>query len=890
MLRCPQCQATAPATARFCPACGTSLTESPTLTSPPVRWAPAHGVDSPRAPGTILATRYRIVGLLGRGGMGEVYRADDLKLGQPVALKFLPAAVATDPTSLARFHNEVRIARHVSHSNVCRIYDIGEADGEHFLSMEYVDGEDLASLLRRIGRLPSDKAIEIARQLCAGLAAAHEAGVLHRDLKPANVMLDGRGRVKITDFGLAEVAERVSPDEIAGTPAYMAPEQLRGAPPSVRSDIYALGLVLYEVFTGKAAFVAHSFEERARLGTDSSPPELSTAVKDIDPVVERVVLRCLEPDPARRPPTALSISAALPGGDPLAAALAAGETPSPEMVAAADVSGALRPHVAWAAFIAVICGFAFVAAVSQRTTLLNRMPHDLPPQALEVKARELLGRIAPDRAVVDSAFGFAENDEYVRFEAKHTTDDTWLEKLSRGHPPAITYWYRESPDYLVPRDSWRPSTSNPPLEHAGMSLIELDMSGRLHALTIIPPEALVPSLSPLDWQYLFDAAGLRFDQMTPATPQRRPPVFADSVFAWQGQWPGRSDLPLRVEAAALAGRPVHFAVLGPWSAQTESAEGQQPTPVDILALPLAFILIAAAALLARYNLRAGRGDRRGATRLALYVLFLAGLTFVFRAHHVPSIVEVPILGEVLSQHLLLAAIFWLAYLALEPYVRRRTPDLIISWTRLLAGQFRDPLVGRDILYGALVAGLVTSIGAVHPLLAWRLGERLLPIPGLPAEHAIDALGAIGTLAPVQLVAIQASLFMMFLFVLLTMLLRRRAFAVVVFFGVMYAFFLLLFEYRTPSGVVFAAFPATLSVIFVTRYGLLATVAFHVFLFLQEFYPSTLQLSAWYAPVNLVAFACTIALAFYGLYVCLGGRPFAGLAVLDDEFERGRSTV
>ena len=144
-----------------------------------------------------LGGRYRIVSLLGTGGMGEVYRADDLKLGRPIALKFLPEAVERDPVRLQRFLNEVRVAIKVSHVNVCRVHDIGEVDGRHFISMEYVDGEDLASLLRRIGRFPQERAVEIARQLCAGLAAAHEQKVLHRDLKPANVMIDGRGQVKI---------------------------------------------------------------------------------------------------------------------------------------------------------------------------------------------------------------------------------------------------------------------------------------------------------------------------------------------------------------------------------------------------------------------------------------------------------------------------------------------------------------------------------------------------------------------------------------------------------------------------------------------------------------------------------------------------------------------
>src|SRR5215468_1506174 len=201
------------------------------------------------APGTLLAGRFRIVAPLGRGGMGEVYRADDLRLGQTVALKLLPDHLAHDPARLAQFHNEVRIARTISHRNVCRTYDIGDADGRPFLTMEYVDGEDLKSLLHRIGRVPQDKAVELARQICAGLAAAHERGVLHRDLKPANVMLDGEGQVRITDFGLAVAAGDTNAVR-AGTPQYMAPEQLSGQAASIKSDIYALGLVLFEIFTG----------------------------------------------------------------------------------------------------------------------------------------------------------------------------------------------------------------------------------------------------------------------------------------------------------------------------------------------------------------------------------------------------------------------------------------------------------------------------------------------------------------------------------------------------------------------------------------------------------------------------------------------------------------
>src|SRR5215813_4886406 len=276
-------------------------------------------------PGAILADRYRVIGLLGRGGMGEVYRADDLKLGQPVALKFLPRHLAEEKDRLDRFYSEVRIARQVSHPNVCRVYDVGELDGLHYLSMEYVDGEDLASLLKRIGRLPPDKALEIARELCAGLAAAHDRGVLHRDLKPSNVMVDGRGRARITDVGLAVAAGDVVEAEVSGTPAYMAPEQLAGKGASVRSDVYALGLVLYELYTGRKAFDGATLNELRRKHAEDPPTAPSALAQGLDPAVERVILRCLEKDPVARPASAAQIAKALPGGgDPLAAVLAAG--------------------------------------------------------------------------------------------------------------------------------------------------------------------------------------------------------------------------------------------------------------------------------------------------------------------------------------------------------------------------------------------------------------------------------------------------------------------------------------------------------------------------------------------------------------------------------------
>src|SRR5688572_2355419 len=322
-------------------------------------------------PGAIFDDRYRIIGRLGKGGMGEVYRADDLKLGQPVALKFLPESVDRDPARLTQLHTEVRMARQVSHPNVCRVYDVGEFEGHTFLSMEYVDGEDLASLLRRIGRFSQDRAIELARQICAGLAAAHDRGVVHRDLKPANIMLDGSGRIRITDFGLAGAAGETLR---SGTPAYMAPEQLAAGEVTPRSDIYALGLVLFELFTGRRALEGRSLAEMIAKREQDGITTPSDVVRDLDPAVDRAIMRCLEADPARRPSSALAVAASLPGGDPLAAALAAGETPSPEMVAAAGTTSALNPAGALLGLGAALLAIVAWVVLADRVQITNIAP------------------------------------------------------------------------------------------------------------------------------------------------------------------------------------------------------------------------------------------------------------------------------------------------------------------------------------------------------------------------------------------------------------------------------------------------------------------------------------------------------------------------------------
>ncbi|HEY4426249.1 MAG TPA: serine/threonine-protein kinase [Pyrinomonadaceae bacterium] len=371
--------------------------------------------DARFVPGDILSERYRIIGLLGRGGMGEVYRADDLKLKQPVALKFLPASLNTDGAALARFYKEVSVARQISHRHVCRVYDVAEYSGEHFISMEFVRGEELSSLLKRIGRVPQDKAVDVARQLCAGLAAVHERGVLHRDLKPANIMLDEHGEVRITDFGIAALAVE-DPREMSGTPAYMSPEQLDSQELTARSDIYSLGLVLYELFTGKKAFAATSLPELLRLRrSDTTPTSPAEHVRDLNPLIERVIFRCLERDPSKRPASALQVAAALPGGDPLAAALAAGETPSPEMVAAAPKQGALRPAVAVSLLASVIILFGTICFLSRYVALYRIVPLNKSPEVLRDRSAELVRKFGVTTPAGDSAYGMGLDRDYLDY-------------------------------------------------------------------------------------------------------------------------------------------------------------------------------------------------------------------------------------------------------------------------------------------------------------------------------------------------------------------------------------------------------------------------------------------------------------------------------------------
>lgn len=733
------------------------------------------------APGTVLAQRYRISGKLGQGGMGEVYRATDLLLGQTVALKFLAAHRAAGESTLERFRNEVRLARQVSHPNVCRVYDIGEIEGSPFLTMEYVDGEDLASLLRRIGRLPSDKAAETARRLCGGLAAAHEKGVLHRDLKPANVMIDGRGHVRITDFGLAGIAGTIRYAEIrAGTPAYMSPEQLAGKEVTEKSDLYALGLLLYEIFTGKRPFDANNLAELQRK-QQAGPPSLTTLAKDVDPAVERVIARCLDPDPAKRPANALSVAVALPGGDPLAVALEAGETPSPEMVAAAGERAGISVRAAVACFVVVLVGLVLVAVLGGYTSVLRRTPFENSAEVLAQKARDLIQSLGYSEQPVDHASGWYCYYSYSQYAERKEKREEYQAQMAQGQPPPIFFWFRQSPRYLATLGirhmvtAWLGEEMDPSLDVSGMVTVYLDPRGRLQYFAAVPPgldERPSPQAAP-DWTAMFRAAGIDPARFTPAEPQWIPlaPGF-DGRAAWTGSYAHTPGIPIRIEAAAWRGKPVYFEVMGPWRRPWRMESFPQSRAASWVLVGLVCLLIATASLLAWRNLCLARGDTRGASRLAGFVFPCSLLYGLCSAHHVAAIEEVVIVLDKLGVALMEAGSAWALYMALEPYVRRRWPQSLIGWTRLLSDGIRDPLAGAQLLIGC-AAGIISSLVFLGWDLVFVQYGLFHPFPGLGEALVGDTRRMAGLFFGALINAIGETLLMFFLFFLLRALLRRQ---------------------------------------------------------------------------------------------------------------------
>ncbi len=864
MSLCPTCQIECPD--GHCRACG------------------AGGITTPDAPaasytpgelrgGEMLAGRYLVVAYVGAGGMGEVYRVHDTLLKEDVALKLLPARFA-DEAGRARLEAEVRAARKVSHPNVCRVHDIGKHEGRLFLTMEFVAGEDLRARLRQ-GRLAEEKAAAIAWQLCAAVAAVHVRGLLHRDLKPANVLLDEQDEVKLVDFGLAALAGRVS-DVASGTVAYQAPEVRAGTEVTKASDLYALGLVLHEVVTGR-----HPFQGR---GHESGLAPLSSHGRPVAPAVEGVILRCLSHDAEGRPRDALEVQAALGGmAGALDAAKKGGGTPTPDFVADAGGPGTLTPAVAGALLAVVLAGMVLFAWLTDLSGLHRRLPLQNPAHLNEV-ARKLargLGHPAP----LSEAHGLLV-DHRTLSPAPAAAEWRGLEK---GFPVAVFFWRRESQRRLAHRISPNDvmgygipgmiTVSEPALGH-GETCVLLDGSGSLIEMHARPALTL-PPLAGFTWKALLRAAGFDEAALEPVTTCRDPGTVTDKHVAWTGPHPDAPGTEIHVEAAVRGGRPVYFWV-GEASRKGESDRamiGESPGDVGTTLSEYAYgglrlMALTVGAWMAWVNVRRGVANLTGAGRLVAVYAAAYMAMWLFMAHHTPDLADQwAILAAAVGYTLMNGLTLWVIYLALEPSVRAAYPEWMIGWNRLLAGRWADPRVGADVLIGAAM-GVAWAI--LMPLRR-TLGPEALGAPFVPHPVWMPTLsmGPAGPMACYVWVPLFFQLLEFFLLVIVLLVARllaprRPALGLWVTVTVWTVFWtvrwsLWLGAAVSPFTVAMAAAASVLPVVAFLRAGLLAYVAFGLFAFMLTDLPVTLDGGAFYVWTGRCVLAVLVALAVFACY-------------------------
>jgi serine/threonine protein kinase/tetratricopeptide (TPR) repeat protein len=429
----------------------------------------------PLASGTRLAV-YEIQAPIGAGGMGEVYRATDTKLGRGVAVKILPTEMAQDPDRLARFHREARAVATLNHPNVVTLYSVEECDGVHFLTMELIEGQPLDRMISASG-LPVERIVEIAGAVAEGLAAAHEKGIVHRDLKPANVMVTAEGRVKVLDFGLAkDVSPETSNDAtmtaagqtqagiVMGTPAYMSPEQVSGRVLDCRTDIFSLGVMLHEMATGRRPFEGTSSAELVSSILRDHPPLVTDVRSDLPRDLARIIRRCLEKDPRHRLQTARDVSNELRD----LARLASHTAPTPSSTlrsAAAPDSGAARAEEG---FWVAVLPFKYSGGTSDLTALGEGLTEDIVTglsrfSYLKVIARSSTVRYAREAVDVRTAANelgaryvmegsLRQSGSKIRIAAQlvdaSSGADLWAETYDRAFRPDAVF---ELLDDVVPR-------------------------------------------------------------------------------------------------------------------------------------------------------------------------------------------------------------------------------------------------------------------------------------------------------------------------------------------------------------------------------------------------------------------------------------------------------
>lgn len=604
-----------------------------------------------------------------------------------------------------------------------------------------------------------------------------------------------------------------------------------------------------------------------------------------------MIARCVEENLDARPPSIHAVIASLPGGDPLQAAIDAGETPSPAMVAAAGEPGDLQPAVAWSILIATILTLAAVAMLFANTFLFRMVPLPKPPEALIERATAVLEQAGYPTAANDSAHFFSLDSDYLDSVLNDPSPDRWKD-VGRTRPGAIRFGYRQSPRTLLPSsDDGRVFLDDPPLTVPGMTHISLDTSGRLVAFVAVPPErADTPRTQTPDWTPFFKLAGGDLEGLRPVESHWSSPVDNDEKFAWEGRFRGQPGVPIRIEAASHRGKPVLFAIVAPWETPAGIAPPDRAgrTAIGLVGLMVTIVVLAAAAFIARRNLRRGRGDRKGALRLAAIGFLAVMVGYLFRMAHAPDVVsEWTLIVRALKTALYSGASLWLVYVAAEPYIRRRWPHTLIAWNRLIAGRLRDPMVGRDIAVGMFAGAMVMLLQVlmIHaPLLIGKpafapVAGWLSPLTG--SHHLVFAL------FDSLLIGITRGAGTLFMLVIALAIVRKRWAAVGlvgVFMMVMNGPGALPIEDRVHTFAVPLIFGVVIAVIIMfvaVRFGLIALLTVHFMTGVMHAAPLTLDTSAWYFGRSAMVLVVLVALAAYGFHTALGQKPVFGTPLLEE---------
>jgi hypothetical protein len=498
----------------------------------------------------------------------------------------------------------------------------------------------------------------------------------------------------------------------------------------------------------------------------------------------------------------------------------------------------------------------------------------MPPDVLNQKAKDIISQLGYHPKALDSLDGFNYDEDLQRWIEQNDQPRPQWNKILGEEPPILRFAYRQSPRYMVPAGLERQMTpsivtfDDPPQTLSGMINLMLDTNGKLVYFQAQPPQVDETPAKPMDWSPVLTAAGLDRSQLQPATPQWLSLGNSDERVAWTGKWPG-SGRPLRVEAAAWHGKPVYFQLIGPWT-QPKRLRPYEPTGETLrraFGFTFFIVLFLVIAALARRQYRQGKGDRVGAVRVAAFVFLAQMAVWLCYGHFVPLFSTEP-LDVALSTSLYMAGLCWLLYISLEPYVRKLWPQTIISWTRLVSGRVRDPLVGRDIMFGVIL-GLIWVL--IFEMSVWLGITRLGDSPQLlSTDYLMGGRSALGAWVVRLPGAIQGTLIFFLVLIGLRYLLRNRWAAA--------AAFVLLFVLLESLGSSHPGLEVPTRVLIygiaafsVVRFGLI-TLAVAVFVANTMLnVPVTLDFSRWYATTAMSVPLGVLAIAIWGFYTALGGQ-------------------